>query len=105
MKHRIYTKQNRQFRKPLSKTTKSAVRKAAGKAKDQPAARKAPGRPAKKSSWKAAAKKATKATLKEAQAAPAARKVRVDPRGPQVLRHLRHPGYLSPLQVTPQTKP
>ena len=94
MKHRIHTKLNRQFGKPLSKTIKSAVHKAAGKAKAQPNAKKAPGRPVKKSTWKGAAK----ATLKEAEAAPATRKVRVDPRGSQnPLRPHVGPRYVDPL--------
>jgi len=88
MKHRIYTKLNRQFGKPLSKTTKSAVRKAVGKAKPQPAAKKAPGRPAKKSTWKAAAK----APKKDAELAPAVREVRAEPSLPHnpLRPHRRH---------------
>jgi site-specific recombinase XerD len=94
MKHRIYTKLNRQFGKPLSKTTKSAVRKAVGKAKPQPAAKKAPGRPAKKSTWKAAAK----APKKDAELAPAVREVRAEPSLPHnPLRPHVGPRYVDPL--------
>ena len=94
MKHRIYNKLSRQFGKPLTKTIKSAVRKAVEKAKAPPAASNAPGRPVKKSTRKAAAT----ATLKEVEVAPAARKVRVDPRGPQnPLRPPVGPRYVDPL--------
>lgn len=106
MKQRIYTKLNRQFGKPLSKTIKSAVRKADGKAKARPVAKKAQGRPAKKSTWKASTKTAAKATLKEAGAAPTARKVRVDPRGPQnPLRPHVGPRYVDPLDYATHPYP
>ena len=43
MKHRIHTKLGRQFGKSLSKTTKFAVRKSVGQAKEQPSASKVAG--------------------------------------------------------------
>lgn len=94
MKHRIHTKLGRQFGESLSKTTKSAVRKAVGKAKVPPADKDAPGRPAKKSNRKVAAK----ATLQGAEAAPAARKAYEVPRPPQnPLRPHVGPRYVDPL--------
>jgi site-specific recombinase XerD len=95
MKHRIHIKLSRQFGKPLSKTIKSAVRnKAAGKAKAQPDATKAPGCPAKKSTRKVAAKE----SMKEAEAAPATREVRAQRHWPQnPLRPHVGPRYVDPL--------
>ena len=94
MKHRINTKLGRQFGKTLSKTTKSAVRMAVGQAEEQPAAKKAPGRPPKKTTRNEAAKVPTDG----AEVAPAARQVREEARPPRnPLRPHVGPRYVDPL--------